>query len=602
MSTTPVSFTDIDITGGYWAKKQQLNRETTIHSVYNRFADTGRIKAFEFTWKEGSDEERPHFFWDSDVAKWMESAAYIIMKNPDEKLSSQLEQLIDLIEKNQLEDGYFNIFHTIVEPENRFKNRDHHELYCLGHLIEAAVAYKMSTDSDRFINILDKYIDLVIKEFVTDKTAAFVTPGHEEIELALIKLYRITKNKKYLDLAMFFIDERGKHNEHDIEWCKINYNQSHLPVREQTEAFGHCVRACYLYSAMADAAKETGDQKLLEACRSLFDDIFYKKMYITGGIGSSNRGEAFTVPYDMPNDTAYNETCASIAFYMFANRMKDIELNSKYADAAELALYNGFISGLSLDGKSFFYENPLEINLVDRTRHTSVNEGDRLHITGRLEVFGCSCCPPNVTRYIATVADSVLSYDENGFYIHQFMPVKASVNGAEIKIDTEYPENGRIHIEIKNAAGKALYVRVPWWSKAEKGENGYKCYEITENVFSADIDFDASPKFFVCSPKVRANAGKAALLKGPVVYCMEGVDNKFDLFDFVADTAAEIKEGYNAELDCTVLTVKGTVSEKTDALYFPDGEEKRIPAKAVFIPYAAFANRGETDMAVWVRK
>ena len=604
-----VSFENVDITGGFWADKQQLNRDVTIYAVRDRFADTGRFQAFAFGWKEGSDEPKPHFFWDSDIAKWLESAAYIIAKEPNAELEKNVEDVIDLIEKNQCEDGYFNIYHQIVEPELRFKNRDHHELYCLGHLIEAAVAWYNATGRERFINILDKYIDLVIRVFTVEKSAGFATPGHEEIELALFKLYRLRGDKKYLDLAMFFLNERGVNAEKDMEWCNGMYHQSHLPVREQRTAEGHSVRACYLYSGMADAAKETGDVQMLAACKDLFDDIVDKKMYVTGGVGSSHCGEAFTIPYDLPNDTAYAETCAAIALSFFADRMKDIDPDSRYADIVEREMYNGVLAGLSLDGKAFFYENPLEINLADRTRHVSVNDHDRLPITQRLEVFGCSCCPPNVTRYLAALGGSVFSVRDDAICVHQFMELSANVGGAAVAMETNYPNDGKIKLTVAGAKGKTLYIRVPGWcsdytfSAPYTMERGYAVIAVNADMFELEINFVMRPEFIAAHPSVRADAGKAALQYGPVVYCMEAVDNGGELFDLTVDTASdpEIEFDPNFLLNSVTLKALRTQKEQFSSLYKLCKPMATEETTVKFIPYHAFANRGESDMTVWFR-
>lgn len=604
-----VPFSQVDITGGFWRQKQTLNRDVTIFAVRDRFEDTGRFRAFKFDWTPDSDIPKPHFFWDSDIAKWMESAAYILAKTPDAALQQTVEQVIDDIEAHQDKSGYFNIYHTVVEPENRFRIRDHHELYCLGHLIEAGVAYFEATGRDRLIRILDRYIDLVIRVFCEEHSAGFVTPGHEEIELALFKLYRLRRDKKYLDLAMFFLNERGQTDEYLTGWGNARYAQSHLPVRQQLTAEGHCVRACYLYCAMADAAKETNDPALFAACRALFDDITQKKMYVTGGIGSSHHGEAFTIPYDLPNDTAYNETCASIALSMFADRMKEIDPQSKYADTVERELYNGALAGLSLDGKAFFYENPLEINLSDHHRHTSVNDSDRLPITQRLEVFDCSCCPPNVTRYLATVGGSIYSVTDDALYVHQFMENTASVDGMTVRMQTRYPQDGKVRLTIDGAKGKTVFVRIPGWcsdytcSLPCRMQNGYAAFSADEDAFVLDVDFAMQPSFVAANPAVRADAGKAALLYGPVVYCMEGVDNGENLFDLVIDPHGGAEVRFDETYGANVITLPAQRIEAADetALYAPCGAEKATPAKATFIPYYAYANRGESDMTVWFR-
>ena len=457
-----ITFDKINITDGFWKARQDLNKTVTVNAVWNRFSDTGRIKAFEFKWKEG-DDCKPHIFWDSDVAKWIESAAYIIHKSPDKELEDKIEWLIDRIEENQHSDGYFNLYYTLCEPGKRFTDRTCHELYCLGHLIEAAVAYYNATGKDRFIKILCKYLGLVEKVFVKENSAAFITPGHEEIELALFKLYNCTGNERWLELAMFFLDMRGTvpHDQSLYEGTHPKYSQSHLPVREQFEAEGHCVRACYLYSAMADAALMKNDEKLRLACEKIFDDIVNKKMYITGGLGSTHKGEAFTVAYDLPNETAYAETCAAISLAFFAQRMFILTGESKYADVIERVMYNGILSGISLDGISFFYVNPLEINLINHTRHACVTNGDPLPITQRKEVFDCSCCPPNLTRFIASVGDYIYAQNDDAVFVNQFIASSYEENGQSISIATEYPSQGTV--EIKSSFNKAVAVRIPSW-------------------------------------------------------------------------------------------------------------------------------------------
>ena len=326
-------FTAVEICGGFWANRQKINRETTIWAVKDRFEDTGRFAALDFKPVPGL-----HFFWDSDLAKWLESAADIIAKGPDEALQAEIDDMVDKIEAHQDANGYYNIFHTVIEPDNRFNNRDHHELYCLGHLIEAAVSIFQATGSDRLIRILDRYIDYVIERFCEKADTGFKTPGHEEIELALYKLYAVKPEEKYRRLAKFFLDHRHEDSVPADFWCGDTYFQSHQPVREQRIAVGHSVRANYLYSGMADEARVENDEEMLAACRALFDDMYYKKMYVTGGIGSSHIGEAFTVPYDLPNDTMYCETCASVGLIFFAAQMLRSENAGEYGDVSDAAV------------------------------------------------------------------------------------------------------------------------------------------------------------------------------------------------------------------------------------------------------------------------
>ncbi|MBQ9116931.1 MAG: glycoside hydrolase family 127 protein, partial [Clostridia bacterium] len=367
-----VDFAKTRITGGFWKKKQDMVRNTTVKAVYDRFCDTGRFDAFKFDWKEGMPN-KPHIFWDSDVAKWIEGVAYLTEIKREPKLEKIVDETVELIEKNQDENGYFNIYFTVIEPQRRFQTRNDHELYCAGHLMEAAVAYYKATGKRKFLDCMCKYADYIEKRFKIDRDTGFTTPGHEEIELALVRLYEATGEKRYLDLATFFVDERGSKDEPFANWANSKYCQAHLPVREQTTAEGHAVRAVYLYCAMADLALRNGDAELKKACETIFSDIIEKKMYITGGIGSSSVGEAFTVAYDLSNLLAYTESCAALGLALFANRMLNMDADSRYSDTIERVLYNGFMSSTSLDGKSFFYENPLEVIPYLHTRDTSKN-------------------------------------------------------------------------------------------------------------------------------------------------------------------------------------------------------------------------------------
>ena len=302
--TEHIDFTELDLHEGFWQRRKEINRTETVNAVYDRFKATGRFDAFSCSWKE-DEPNKPHEYWDSDVAKWIEGVAYITAKKKAPGLEKIADATIDEIERNMLSSGYFNSFYITLDPEARFTNRNNHELYCLGHFIEAAIAYKRATGKDKLLRLMERYVDYVIKVFIEEKSASFRTPGHQEIELALIKLYRETGEKKYLDLSSHFIEERGRHDESlgipefpDIEF------QSHKPVREQTEAVGHCVRALYMYSAMADLAAELSDKELFNVCKTLFEDITERKMYITGGVGSDRYGERFTHAYDLPNDVA----------------------------------------------------------------------------------------------------------------------------------------------------------------------------------------------------------------------------------------------------------------------------------------------------------
>lgn len=596
----------VKITDGFLHEKQKLNENVTINAVYDRFYDTGRIDAFKMEWKEGM-EKKPHFFWDSDVAKWIEGASYILKNNYNKDLEDKVESIIDNIEKNQGDDGYFNIYFTVCEPKNRFTNRDCHELYCAGHLIEGAIAYYEATKKDRFLKCMEKYVDYIYKVFVEDKTSAFSTPGHEEIELALLRLYRLTKNEKHLKLCKFFIDERGKkvpfvkeYDEHNpgscIRFGNSLYDQNHVPVREQFEAVGHSVRACYLYTAMADLAYEIKDKELEKACKEIYSDIVNKKMYITGGLGSTCDGERFTIPYDLPNETAYAETCASISMIFFASKMLQLENNGKYGDIIEKEIYNGMLSGLSLDGKKFFYENPLEINLENHRR----NANDRLPITQRVEVFSCSCCPPNLNRVISSFGNYIFGFDNDVLYINQFANCELNDENIKINMKTDYPHNGKI--EITYSGVEKIAVRIPSWcqkySISEKYEikDGYAYIESKNN--NVIVEFEMKPVLVEVNANVRADYGKVALCYGPFVYCAEGIDNNDDLYKLYIDKNLTVNSKFDSNFNADVLYVKGFKKVATENLYAPLNENFE-DYTIKMIPYFCFANRGESDMNIF---
>ena len=590
----PISYRNIEITGGFWAEMQARNRSVTMPAVEARFRETGRFDAFrcEKTWPEG---KKPHIFWDSDVAKWMEAAAYVLQKSPDAGLERAVEELIDLIEKNQWDDGYFNIYYTCVEPEGRWKNRDKHELYCAGHLIEAAVAYYEATGRDRFLNCMLKYAAHIEKIFMTNGSAAFATPGHEELELALVKLWRCIGDARWLRLSQWFTEQRGRCQKDmdampDWSWWP-SYTQSHVPPREQTTAEGHCVRALYLYCAMADLAKECGDAGLRAACEALFASIAEKRMYITGGVGSSPRGENFTFDYDLPNETAYAETCASIALALFARRMSAMEPDGRYADIAERAIYNGFLAGLSEDGAAFFYENPLEIHPDLRQRR-----GERFPITQRKAVFDCSCCPPNIVRFMASFADFLFAQNDDTLFVHHY----ACACAPGIEMETKYPREGEITLRLRGMAGKRAALRIPGWcgefSCGAQGrlEKGYYYVNIPDDDFTLRLCLSMPARLVYAHTRAYENIGRAAVMRGPVVYCMEGIDNGENLRALSLPASAVFDGGFDV-LECDGLRLK-----EGGELYSSRPPEA-VPQRLKFIPYYRFANRGESEMAVWIR-
>ncbi|MBO5270414.1 MAG: glycoside hydrolase family 127 protein [Clostridia bacterium] len=591
------SFEKVDLCGGFLYGKQKLNRDVTIHAVYDRFYETGRVGAFNFDYKEG-DEIKPHIFWDSDVAKWIESAAYIIRKNCSPALEAKIDALVEKIEKNQGADGYFNIYYTVCAPSERWSNRDKHELYCAGHLMEAAVAYAEATGKTALLDCMEKYADYIARVFVEEKSAAFATPGHEEIELALVRMYRHTGKKKFLDLALYFINTRG--TEADVE--RNPYNQSHAPVREQKEAVGHAVRAMYLYTGMAYLAAETGDETLKAACKTLWDDVTRRKMYVTGGIGSTYVGEAFTNAYDLPNDTAYTETCASIGLVFFAQAMLALENDARYADVIERALYNGILSGLSLDGASFFYENPLEINFLEHIPETKYGKR-KFPITQRVKCFRCSCCPPNVTRLLATLGGYVFGMEGDTLYLNQYADSTLSSGGVTCTVKTEYPLCGTVNVTASGA--KRIALRIPSWctaftlSKPYTVENGYAVVE--NDGTPVTLTLDMTPHAVYPTAKLLRDAHQIAVVRGPIVYCAEAVDNGADLHAVRVPADFKAEERFDEDFGLPVLTLDAVRTLPLDdgALYANSAPDT-APTRLTLIPYHAFANRGDSDMRVWL--
>lgn len=604
-----VHFYDTAITGGFWQQKQQLIREVSIGNVYKRFAETGRFAAFRCDWKEGMPDQ-PHIFWDSDIAKWIESVAFLCEEKRESELEKIVDEVVDEIEKNQCEDGYFNIYFMVCEPQARFTRRTDHELYCAGHLMEAAVAYAHATGKDKFLRLMCRYADLIDRVFRIEHSAKFSTPGHEEIELALVKLYHATGEKRYLELSEYFINTRGTIKEECYDWADACYNQSHLPVREQTTAEGHSVRAAYLYSAMADIARETNDKALFEACRAIYDNITSKRMYVTGGIGSSAHGEMFTVDYDLPNKAAYTESCAAIALAMFCRRMSELDCDSAYADTVERIIYNGFLSSVSLDGKSFFYENPLEIDLALHARNDKIKNG-HFPPAHRFEVFGCSCCPPNITRFIASIGDYLYTSSGDTVYVNQYMDSDSAFatqsDKAHIIQRTNYPYDGIVNIKNASEHAQSVALRIPAWcdgytvsgAAISRVERGYAFIELAPGA-SIVLDMKMDVYLVTADPNVQNDCGRAAIFRGPMLFCAEAKDNGEDLHAITVSHDADFAIGHDDTLDVMTLSCRAARADadKSGALYTKfTRREHDVLLK--LIPYYAFANRGDSDMLVW---
>ena len=579
------------INDGFWRFYDVLNRKSVVKNVYNRFKETGRFDALRCDWREDAPN-KPHIFWDSDVVKWMEGVAYLMEESPEPELEALVDEMIDNIAQNQRSDGYFNSYFLSVEPSKIFTNRDWHELYCVGHTIEAAIAYHKATGKDKLLNCVLKNVDMIYRVFVEEQGAAFVTPGHEEIELALLKLYNYLGNEKHLELARFFIDQRGNNDKEE----KSFQIQSNLPLREISEAVGHSVRACYLYTAMAMLAKIDGDDKLKAACNRVFDDIVNCKMSITGGVGADHTGEKFSYKYDLPNSDTYNETCAAISLAMFAGAMQEMEVNSRYGDVIERIYYNGFISGLSLDGEKFFYTNPLEIDRKKYARSTYQP------ICERVKVFNCSCCPPNVVRMLASIPRYMYTTDGDTVYCNQFAQseTKLQIGGKDAILTqtTDYPNNGKITFKYKGEP-MTLYVRIPDWCVEYEGvtENGFARFELSDGD-SVTVDLPMKIHFIEANPYVQDNSGRYAVQRGPIVYCMEEIDNGENLRDITLLEKSEKKVVCEEGIPAPVIYMGAERRPATNQLYSLKNDE-RASFTARLIPYFAFANREVSDMLVW---
>lgn len=545
-------------------------------------------------------------FQDSDLYKWIEAASYSLINHRDLKLEKAVDGAIELICSAAEDDGYIDTLYTINNPAARFENlRDFHELYCFGHLAEAACAHYSATGKKTLLSAAARFADLICKEFGEGGIQGY--GGHPIAEEGLLKLYGKTGKRDYLDTARLFINRRGTRPYYfDLERgettpkgeIKYTYNQAHLPVREQKEAAGHAVRAVYLYTAMAHLARIDDDSELLNTCKALFDDITDKKMYITGGIGSTKEGEAFTYAYDLPNGTAYAETCAAVGMIFFARRMAQADFDSKYFNTAEKCLYNCVLAGMAEDGKSFFYTNPLEID-----PKTLAADERKSHIKAvRQKWFDCACCPPNIARLISDLGEYCFTENDDTIFINLYENCKAKFDNAEIEINGDYTGSGKISVKIKTAEPVKIAFRIPDWSdnyifsvKNPFVKKGYAYFEINEEQ-TIEADFSPRIKIMCCNPKVRENIGKVAVTRGPFVYCLEEKDNLSNLHmlrlaehpKFSFDGENIFANGYREYFSSTAL-----YSE-----YRPV-KEKLVRLK--FIPYYKWANRGENEMAVYIR-
>ncbi len=598
--------------------------------------------------KIAAGEEKGTFegavFQDSDVAKWLEAVAYSLETHPDSKLEQIADETVDLIGRAQRPDGYLNTYYILKAPHERWHNlKEGHELYVAGHMIEAAVAYSRATGKNKFLDIVSRLADLIADVFLGTTEASKVQeyppdaelseelkhayPGHEEIELALIRLYRATGTRRYLDLAKHFVDVRGagenyflkedKRPDYHPIWASGEYDpmysQSHLPVREQTTAEGHAVRAVYLYSAMADLADECQDETLLQAAETLWDDMTNRRMYINGSIGSSGINERFTTDYDLPNDGNYSESCASVGLAMFGKRMAQITRDASYMDAVERALYNTVLAGIAADGKSFFYVNPMEVWPENCMPATS-----REHVKAvRQKWFGVACCPPNIARTLASFGQYVAFTDQKNddLYLNLYVGGTISGNGFRVTANGNFPKDGKMVLTVETEENREtfpnLYLRIPSYAKTFRiNRNGIeeavtveKHYAKITGIRNQDvitIQAEIPAQFLHANPNVRADEGKVALMKGPLLYCLEEIDNVHNLSSIFVSQDAEIEEESSMKLH---FHGKRLSPEGWDEhTLYSTRKSKLVDTELTAVPYYSWGNRTPGEMLVWIRE
>lgn len=616
----PVPFTSVKITDSFWGQRLKASREVTIPLAFRKCEETGRYKNFEMAAHPSKNNKVTGYsFDDTDVYKTIEGASYLLQTYPDRKLKEYIDSVLVIVAAAQEPDGYLYTART-MNPEHphewagskRWEKVEElsHEFYNLGHMVEGAIAHYQATGQRNFLDIAIRYADCVCREIGDGPNQQVRVPGHQIAEMALAKLYLVTGDRKYLDQAKFFLDKRGHTSRRD------EYSQAHKPVTEQDEAVGHAVRAAYMYSGMADVAALTGDTAYIHAIDRIWNNIVSKKLYITGGIGATNQGEAFGKDYELPNMSAYCETCAAIGNVYLNYRLFLLHGESKYYDVLERTLYNGLISGVSLDGGSFFYPNPLE----------SMGQHQRQ------PWFGCACCPSNICRFIPSLPGYVYAVDDRNVYVNLFVANNATltVGGKKVVLSqqTTYPWDGDITLRVeKNAAGRfALKIRIPGWVRNQvvpsdlymysdglrpqylvkvNGEtvtatleNGY--FTIDRKWKKGDevsVHFDMEVRTVKANAKVEADRGRISIERGPIVYCAEWPDNDFDVLNVLMNRKPAFEGIYKPELLCGINQIKTQVQTLE---YDETGRLQTKDHTLTMIPYYAWAHRGQGNMTVWL--
>jgi uncharacterized protein len=629
-----VPFTNVKVNDNFWKPRLEINRTVTIPSSFEQCKTTGRIKNFEMAAAREGKFCTVYPFDDTDIYKTIEGASYSLKVHPDPKLELYIDTLITLIKSAQEPDGYLYTARTIdpanvgrmVGPERWVNERQHsHELYNAGHLYEAATAHFLATGKRSLLNIAIQNANLI--ESIFGPTKRHVAPGHQVIEMGLVKLYRVTGDEKYLSLAKYFLDERGrvKYDSTSKDVFKNGmYWQDHKPVTQQTEAVGHAVRAVYMYAGMADIAALTGDKSYLNAIDKIWENAVGKKHYVTGGIGAAGDGERFGNDYELPNATAYCETCASIGNVYWNHRMFLLHGESKYIDVLEKSLYNSLLSGIGMDGKSFFYTNTLQIK--DHFRHNDIE-------TKRSAWFSCSCCPTNVTRILPSVPGYAYAQRGDDIYVNLFISGSAEMKTSKgtaltVRQESNYPWEGAIKIMLEPAKATRLklLVRIPGWAQNQalpgdlyhftpaqkstvqitvngkpfevRNENGYAVLDREwKKSDVVQLVFPMEPRKVYANELLTEDAGKVALQRGPLIYCAEGVDNDGKASNIVLPSSSELTSVLKPELLGGVVILRGEVKVPT---VNADGSSISTNTKQfTAIPYYSWAHRGEGEMTVW---
>lgn len=615
----PVPFTSVKVTDNFWGQRLQASREVTIPLAFSKCEETGRYENFVKAAHPSDTYKVEGFsFDDTDVYKTIEGASYSLQTYPDKKLQKYIDSVLVIVAGAQEPDGYLYTARTMnpKHPHNwagkerwvAVENLSH-EFYNLGHMIEGAVAHYQATGKRNFLDIAIKYADCVCREIGNGPQQKKYVPGHQIAEMALVKLYMVTGDKKYLDQAKFFLDTRGYTSRKDA------YSQAHKPVVEQDEAVGHAVRAVYMYSGMADVAAITGDSSYIKAIDKIWDNIVSKKIYITGGIGAHHAGEAFGNNYELPNLSAYCETCAAIGNVYMNYRLFLLHGDAKYFDVLERTLYNGLISGVSLDGGSFFYPNPLSSNGK----------------YSRKPWFGCACCPSNVSRFIPSLPGYVYAVKNDQVYVNLYLSNKAELKVDKKKIlleqETGYPWNGDIRLKITQGNQDfTMKLRIPGWVRGNVlpsdlysyADNQKPAYQVSVNGQTVESDvndgylsiarkwkkgdvvevhFDMIPRIVKANPKVEADHGRVAVERGPIVYCAEWPDNRFNVHSILLNQHPQFKVTDKPEL---LYGIRQITTDAQALSYDKAGKLVTKDVELTLIPYYAWAHRGEGDMEVWL--